>query len=85
MEVEATGLECVLLSPARLWVHSGRQTYVFASPADAPVILGQKEADCTGILDKRGLKEPCTGKFSFLIWELNWAVAPCDICICAFC
>lgn len=58
MKMEATGLECVLLSPARLWVHGGRQTYVFPSPADAPVILGQKEADCTGMIDKRGLKEP---------------------------
>lgn len=66
MKMEATGLECVLLSPARLWVHGGRQTYVFPSPADAPVILGHKEADCTGMIDKRGLKEPCTGKFSFL-------------------
>lgn len=62
MKMEATGLEYVLLSPARLWVHGGRQTYVFPSPADAPVILGQKEADCTGMIDKRGLKEPCTGE-----------------------
>lgn len=65
MKMEATGLECVLLSPARLWVHGGRQTYVSPSPADAPVIPGQKEAGCTGMTDKRGLKEPCTGKFSF--------------------
>lgn len=46
-------------------MHGGSQTYVFPSPADAPVILGHREADCIGMVDKTGLKEHIIGKFSF--------------------
>ena len=77
MKTEAIGLEYALLYPARLWVHSGSQTYVFPSPADAPVILGHKEADCTGMVDKIGLKEHIIGKFSF--FNLGTEVGCCPL------
>lgn len=63
--------------PARLWVRGDSQTYVFPSPADAPVILGHKEADCTGMVDKMGLKEHIIGKFSFL--DLGTEVGCCPL------
>lgn len=53
LTVEATGLGSGLLCPAGLRAHGDSQTHVCPSPADAPVILGRKEADCTGMADKK--------------------------------
>lgn len=77
MKMEAMGLEDALLYPAKLGVHGGSQAQDFPSPADAPVILGHKEADCTGMVDKSDLKEHIIGKFSF--FNLGTEVGSCPL------
>jgi len=67
MNMEVVALEYALLYPARLRVHGGSQAYVFPFPADAPVILGHKEADCTRMVDKIDLKEHIIGKYGFFL------------------
>lgn len=84
MKMGAMGQERALLRRARLRAHAGSQTYACSqayalpSPPGAPVILGRKEADCTGMVGKIGLKEHFVGKFSFF-FNLGTEVGCCPL------